>query len=69
MFDLIWLSAVWMHDPPGDRQRALRKLATLLKPGGRLVVTFRHGPAPADRPMFETSAAEIERLGLEFGRG
>jgi SAM-dependent methyltransferase len=67
MFDLIWLSAVWMHVPPPERQRAFRKLVTLLKPGGRLVLTLRHGPAPPDRPMHETSAAEIERLGLEFG--
>ncbi len=67
LFDLVWLSAVWMHVPPRDRQRAFRKLVTLLKPGGRLVLTLRHGPAPADRPMHETSAAQIERLGLDFG--
>ena len=67
MFDLVWLSAVWMHVVPAERQRAFRKLVTLLKPGGRLVLTLRHGPAPPDRPMHETSAAEIERLGLEFG--
>ena len=34
-FDLILLSAVWMHIPPADRTRAFRKLVTLLKPGGR----------------------------------
>ena len=67
MFDLVWLSAVWMHVVPAERQRAFRKLVTLLKPGGRLVMTLRHGPAPADRPMHEATAAEIERLGLEFG--
>jgi SAM-dependent methyltransferase len=67
LFDLVWLSAVWMHVPPRDRQRAFRKLATLLKPGGRLIITLRHGPPPADRPMHETSAAELERLGLDFG--
>ena len=31
-FDLILLSAVWMHVRPGDRSRAFRKLITLLKP-------------------------------------
>lgn len=62
MFDLVWLSAVWMHVIPAERQRAFRKLATLLKPGGRLVLTLRHGPVPADRPMHEATAAELERL-------
>ncbi len=39
-FDLILLSAVWMHIAPADRTRAFRKLITLLKPGGRLVITL-----------------------------
>ena len=34
-FDLVLLSAVWMHVPPGDRPRTFRKIATLLKPGER----------------------------------
>jgi SAM-dependent methyltransferase len=66
-FDLVWASAVWMHVAPQDRPRAMRKLATLLKPGGRLVLTLRHGPAPADRPMWPVEAAEVERLGLDHG--
>ncbi|WP_291298780.1 methyltransferase domain-containing protein [Elioraea sp.] len=66
-FDVVWLSGVWMHVPPDDRQRAMRKLATLLKPGGRMVITLRHGPAPDDRPMWPVDAHEVERLGLEFG--
>jgi SAM-dependent methyltransferase len=66
-FDLVWLSGVWMHVPPDDRKRAMRKLATLLKPGGRLVMTLRHGPAADDRPMWPVDAHEVERLGLDFG--
>jgi hypothetical protein len=45
----------------------MRKLATLLKPGGRMVVTLRHGPAPADRPMWPVDAGAVERLGLDHG--
>lgn len=59
-FDLILLSAVWMHIPPGDRARAFRKLITLLKPGGSIAITLRRGPAEAERGMFEVSLAEIE---------
>jgi SAM-dependent methyltransferase len=66
-FDLIWLSGVWMHLPPEDRPRAMRKLATLLRPGGRIMVTLRHGPAPPDRPMWPVNANEVERLGLDHG--
>src|SRR6266566_4707798 len=32
-FDLILMSAVWMHVSTGDRPRAFRKLVNLLKPG------------------------------------
>ncbi len=66
-FDLVWLSGVWMHVPPEERRRAMRRLATLLKPRGRMVLTLRHGPAPPDRPMWPVDAHEVERLGLEFG--
>jgi SAM-dependent methyltransferase len=66
-FDLIWLSGVWMHVPPDDRARSMRKLAMSLKPGGRLVMTLRHGPAPEDRPMWPVDAHEVERLGLDVG--
>ena len=44
-FDVILLSAVWMHVAPSYRTRAFRKLVTLLKPGGLLAVTLRHGPS------------------------
>ncbi len=66
-FDLVWLSGVWMHVHPDDRMRAMRKLAVLLRPGGRLVLTLRHGPAAEDRPMWPVDAHEVERLGLDFG--
>jgi SAM-dependent methyltransferase len=67
-FDLIWLSGVWTQVAPEERPRAMRKLATLLKPGGRLVVTICHGPAPeGDRPMWPATANEVERLGLDTG--
>lgn len=66
-FDVVLLSAVWQHVATGDRQRAFRKLVTLLKPGGLMVITLRFGPAPPDRPMHEVSLGEIEGLAREFG--
>lgn len=42
-FDLILLSAVWQHIAPEDRDRAFGNIADLLGPGGRIVITLRHG--------------------------
>jgi len=66
-YDLILLSAVWMHIPPESRPRAFRKLITLLKPGGLLLLTLRHGPDEPDRPMWPTSVGEIETLARSHG--
>ncbi|HEY9624139.1 MAG TPA: class I SAM-dependent methyltransferase [Crinalium sp.] len=66
-FDFILLSAVWMHIPPAERARAFRKLITLLKPGGLLAITLRHGAASANREIYEVTWEEIERLAREHG--
>ena len=61
------LSAVWMHLAPADRPRALCKLVTLLKPGGLLVMTLRHGPAEPERGMHPVTLAELEGLARDHG--
>jgi len=66
-FDVILLSAVWMHVLPADRARAFRKLVTLLKPGGCMAITLRHGPAEPERGIHAASQAEIERLARGHG--
>jgi SAM-dependent methyltransferase len=66
-FDLVLLSAVWMHLAPDDRPRALRKLVALLKPGGLLVMTLRHGPAAPERGMHPVTLAELEQLARDHG--
>lgn len=66
-FDLILLSAVWMHLRPADRPRAFRKLIMLLKPGGLLALTLRKGPASPERVMFDVSEQEIETLAKANG--
>lgn len=66
-FDVILLSAVWMHVTPSDRARAFRKLVNLLKPGGLIALSLRHGPAEASRGMHAVSADEIGRLARDHG--
>jgi len=59
-FDLILVSAVWMHLPPSVRERCFRILAELLAPAGVLVITLRHGPGDSEREFFEVSREELE---------
>ncbi|MCC5870536.1 MAG: methyltransferase domain-containing protein [Gammaproteobacteria bacterium] len=66
-WDLIWLSAVWMHLPPADRSRAFRKLSNRLRPGGRLIITLRHGSFEDGRVAHPVSIEELLRLASEHG--
>lgn len=61
-FDLVLVSAVWMHVAPSQRERAFRKLAGLLRPSGLLVITLRHGPSPDERAMHPVSEQSIRHL-------
>ena len=65
--DVILLSGVWQHVPPGDRPRAFRKLVSLLKSGGLLAFALRHGPAEPERGVHPVTAEEIERLARDHG--
>ena len=66
-FDLVWLSAVWMHVPPACRERAFRKLVSVLSPGGSMMVSLRQGPPPPGRAMAPAMVAEIEELARRLG--
>ena len=57
-FDLVMLTAVWMHLDADERRLAFPNVAALVAPGGLLVMTLRHGPVPSGRIMFEVSAEE-----------
>ncbi|WP_455177314.1 class I SAM-dependent methyltransferase [Azospirillum melinis] len=64
-FDLILLTAVWMHLDIQERRTAMRSLAGLLNETGRISMSLRHGPVPQGRRMFDVSADEtIELAGL-----
>ena len=61
-FDLILVSAVWMHLPSSYRERAFRKLSNLLAPNGRLIITLRHGEFDDQRQGYSVSVEELEQL-------
>ncbi len=66
-FDFILVNAVWMFVAPGVRERAFRKLVTLLKPRGVIALTLREGPMEAGRGMHPVSVQEIEQLARRHG--
>lgn len=61
-FDVVMLSAVWMHLDERQRRRAMPNLATLVRPGGVMIMKVRHGPVPPGRRMFEVTADETIEL-------
>ena len=57
-FDVVMLTAVWMHLDEQQRQRAMPRVAALVRPGGAMMISLRHGPVPEGRRMFGVTAAE-----------
>jgi SAM-dependent methyltransferase len=61
-FDLVMLTAVWMHLDAQQRARAMPNLAALVRDGGTMIMKVRHGPVPAGRRMFEIPPEETIEL-------
>ncbi|ENC9554979.1 class I SAM-dependent methyltransferase [Aeromonas hydrophila] len=69
-FDLILLSAVWMHLSLADRPLALVRLGELLSPQGYLVLSLRFSVSEQEmreRAMFPVSLEEVECLARKEG--
>lgn len=66
-YDLVMLTAVWMHLDPPQRERAMARVAALVRHGGMMGLSLRHGPVPAGRRMFEVSAQETCELASRHG--
>lgn len=66
-FDLVWLSAVWMHFVAAERAATMPIVAALVRPGGSLMISLRHGPLREGRRMFEVSADETAALAARAG--
>jgi SAM-dependent methyltransferase len=66
-FDLVMLTAVWMHLDEPQRRRAMPNLADLMRAGGTVIMKVRHGPVPPGRRMFEISPEETIELARAHG--
>ena len=66
-YDVILLSAVWMHMEPAERTTLMANIAALARQKTLVYISLRHGEAPADRPMFACPAAEVRALARRHG--
>ena len=68
-FDLILISAVWMHLDEDERAAAMPRVASLLSLNGVLLLSLRHGPIPVGRRIFDVSGNETIALAAQCGLG
>ncbi|NLY65326.1 MAG: class I SAM-dependent methyltransferase [Alcaligenaceae bacterium] len=66
-YNLILLTAVWMHLTPEERETAMTACKSLLLPQGVMSLSLRHGPVPPDRHMFDIPDEEVIALGKTHG--
>ena len=66
-FDVLMLSAVWMHLDEAARRQAMPVVASLLTPGGIMSMNLRRGPVPAGRTMYQVTGSETVELALTCG--
>lgn len=66
-FDLVLLSAVWMHLSVPERAAAMTHVAAMLRTNGVMVLSLRHGPIPEGRVLFEVTPEETIALAEAHG--
>lgn len=66
-FDLVMLTAVWMHLDAAERRIGMPVLSALLRRGGIMIMSLRHGPVPEGRRMFDVTADETIALAAADG--
>jgi SAM-dependent methyltransferase len=66
-FDVVMMTAVWMHLDERQRRQAMPKVSALVRSGGIMSLTLRHGPVPPGRRMFDVSGDETVALATSAG--
>lgn len=66
-FDVVMMTAVWMHFDEAQRRRAMPVVASFVQAGGVLSLSLRHGPIPPERRMFAVSGDETIALAAQSG--
>lgn len=58
-YDVLLISAVWMHLTKEQQSKSLKRLSTLLNDNGMLVITLRHGEFNDGRKAFDVNAVRL----------
>lgn len=66
-YDVVFLSAVWMHLAPAERHPAFERIVDLLNPGGLLYLTLRHGPFKGIKGFWDVCDGEILYFARRYG--
>ena len=66
-FDVVMLTAVWMHLDELQRRKVMPNVAALVRNGRVMIMSLRHGPVPPGRRIFEVSAEETIALAQPLG--
>lgn len=66
-FDLVMITAVWMHLDDNERATAMPRVASLLRSSGALIISLRHGPHAPGRRTFDVAAEETIQLASTSG--
>jgi SAM-dependent methyltransferase len=61
-FDVVMLTAVWMHLDREQRRIGMPNVASLMREGGVMILSLRHGLVPSGRRMFDVGAEETIAL-------
>lgn len=65
-YDVILISAVWMHLTVEQQRQSLSRLNALLNDNGILVITLRHGEFNDGRKAFDVNAARLVKEAKAF---
>lgn len=63
-YNLILVSAVWMHLNSMEREESLVVLSELLSDNGKLIITLRHGGFDDGRNAYNVSVEQLEKLSI-----
>jgi SAM-dependent methyltransferase len=66
-FDVVMLTAVWMHLDEGQRHLAMPRVVSLLQHGIVMIMSLRYVPVPKGRRMFAVSVEETISLAEAAG--
>lgn len=66
-YDLILVSAVWMHLTAEQQIKSLKRISALLNIEGVVIITLRHGSFDDNRKAFQVNATQLIKDGSRFG--